>query len=169
MEITNRLSCVVYTRIAVNLAGSSGFCPRFRQPGDKPRAKPLGPCRGPPRLFPFCPQQRSPGAHTGANYPRQGPLRPEIRHQGCVVRVSAGGETSSCLGGCAHRRGAWFVQVYHLTVVISGRRLWIAEAKGLVRSAAQICIALRHRGKRQKIRQARGRNDVDDDGLSRDL
>lgn len=60
------------------------------------------------------------------------------------------------------------VCVYHLTAVILGRRLWIAGAKGLVRSAAQqVCIALRYEGKRQKIRETRGRTDIDDDGLSR--
>jgi hypothetical protein len=167
LEITNRLSCVVYTRIAVNLAGSSGLRPRFRQPGDKPRPNPPSPCPGPPRLFPFCPQQRSPGAHPRASYPRQGPLRPEIRHQGCVVQplLEERGETRTVDWGRAVIGGG-VVCGYHLTVVISGRGLWTAGAKGLVRSAAQICSALRHGAKRQKIRHSRGRNDVDDDGLS---
>lgn len=99
LEITNRLSCVVYTtRIAVNLAGSSGFCLRLRQPGDKPRANPPGPCPRPPRLFPFCPQQQ-PWRPCWSQLPQTGPvaapLRPEIRHQGCVTRVETQADPSS--------------------------------------------------------------------------
>lgn len=136
------------------------MCPRFRQPGDKPRAKP------PVHLHDrhACSHSAlssSPGADAGASYPRQAPLRPEIRHQGCVAGEEALGETRAVDWGVCSSEGGGF----HLTAVILGRGLWTAGAKGLVRSAAQIST-LRHGAKRQKIRQARGRNDVDDDGLS---
>lgn len=55
------------------------------------------------------------------------------------------------IGGGLIGGGVACGRVYHLTAVIMGRRLWIAGAKGLVRSAAQICIALRgmkEKGKR---------------------
>ncbi|KAL6802238.1 hypothetical protein J3E68DRAFT_244849 [Trichoderma sp. SZMC 28012] len=49
----------------------------------------LGPCQGPPRLFFFSSHQPSPGgAHVGANYPRQGRPRPEIRHQGWAIMAA---------------------------------------------------------------------------------
>ncbi|KAL6809389.1 hypothetical protein GGI42DRAFT_239660 [Trichoderma sp. SZMC 28013] len=70
------------------------------------------------------------GAHVGANYPRQGRPRAEIRHQGWAVLAAVWFERALCHGlgfsrgghGGGHKRtGGWFVYLISLFVIL-GRK-----------------------------------------------